>query len=61
VSGIILLVLIGVLVAWLVTSGRKKMKLPVTGKHWMWIIVVVFIVLALVYGAHSSPHTTVTH
>jgi hypothetical protein len=61
VSGIVLLVLIGVLVAWLVTGGRKKMKLPVNGKHWIWIIIVVFVVLALLYGAHTSPHTTVSH
>jgi len=61
VSGIVLLVLIGVGVAWLVTGGRKKMKLPTTGKHWLWIIIAVVIVLALVYGAQNSPHTTVGH
>ena len=60
-SGIVLLVLIGVGVAWLVTGGRKKMKLPTTGKHWLWIIIAVVIVLALVYGAQNSPHTTVGH
>jgi hypothetical protein len=61
VSGIVLLVLIGVVVAWLFTGGRKKLRLPTTGKHWIWVIVIVFILLALLYGAHSSPHTTVTH
>ncbi len=57
-SGVILLVLIGVLVAWVVTRGRRKMKLPVTGRHWIWIIVVVVVVLAIAYGAsgHVSPH-----
>ena len=60
-SGIVLLVLIGVVAAWLFTGGRKKLKLPTTGKHWIWLIIIVFVVLALLYGAHSSPHTTVTH
>jgi hypothetical protein len=61
VSGIVLLVLIGVLVAWLVTGGRKKLRLPTTGKHWIWIIIAVFIVLALLYGASTSPHSAVGH
>jgi hypothetical protein len=61
VSGIVLLVLIGVVAAWLITGGRKKLRLPTTGKHWIWIILVVFVLLALLYGAHNSPHTTVTH
>ena len=57
-GGLVLLVLIGVLVAWLVTRGRQKMKLPVTGKIWAWIIVAVVLVLAIAYGAsgHVSPH-----
>ncbi len=56
-GGLVLLVLIGVLVAWLVTRGRQKMKLPVTGKIWAWIIVAVVLVLAIAYGAsgHVSP------
>jgi drug/metabolite transporter (DMT)-like permease len=58
VTGLILLVVIGVLVAWVVTKGRRKMKLPVTGKHWAWIIVVVVVLLAIAYGAsgHVSQH-----
>ena len=54
----ILLVLIGVLVAWLLTRGRQRMKLPVTGRHWAWIIVAVVVVLAIAYGAsgHVSQH-----
>ena len=39
--------LIGVLVAWLVSRGRGKMKLPFTGKNWLWVIIVVFVVLAV--------------
>jgi drug/metabolite transporter (DMT)-like permease len=58
VSGIVLLVLIGVLVAWLLTRGRQRMKLPVTGRHWAWIIIAVVVVLAIAYGAsgHVSQH-----
>jgi len=55
-SGLVLLVLIGVGVAWLVTSGRKKLKLPVTGKHWGAIIVIVVVLLLLAYGATHQPH-----
>jgi hypothetical protein len=34
------------------------MKLPVTGKHWAWIVVIVVVVLAIAYGAsgHVSQH-----
>ena len=57
-SGLVLLVLIGVLVAWLLTRGRQRMRLPVTGRHWAWIIAAVVVVLAIAYGAsgHVSPH-----
>ena len=60
-SGIVLLVLIGVLAAWLFTGGRKKLKLPTNAKQWIWVIIIVFILLAMLYGAHNSTHTTVTH
>ena len=60
-SGIVLLVLIGVVAAWLFTGGRKKLKLPTTGKHWLWVIIAVVVVLALLYGARTTPHTTVGH
>jgi hypothetical protein len=58
-GGIVLLVLIGVGVAWLWTKGRGKLKLPVTGKHWGAIIIIVFILLALLYGAQNVPHAAV--
>jgi hypothetical protein len=34
------------------------MKLPVTGKHWLWIVVIVVVALAIAYGAsgHVSQH-----
>ncbi len=56
-SGIVLLVLIGVLVAWFWSKGRKKMKLPVTGKNLIWVVIAVVVVLAIAYGAsgHVSP------
>jgi hypothetical protein len=58
VSGIVLLVLIGLGVAWVVTRGRQKMKLPVTGRHWLWIVITVVVVLAVAYGAsgHAPQH-----
>jgi hypothetical protein len=56
VSGIILLVLIGVGVAWLFTRGRKRLNMPVTGKHWIGAIVIVVLVLALLYGSRQGAH-----
>jgi hypothetical protein len=58
VSGIILALLIGVLAAWVFGRVRRKLKLPVTAKHYGATIVVVFVVLAIAYGAsgHVSPH-----
>lgn len=57
-SGVILAVLIALGVAWLWTKGRQKLKLPVTGKHWAYIIVIVVALLAILYGAtgHVSQH-----
>ncbi len=60
-SGIVLLVLIGIGAAWLFTGGRKKLRLPTTGKHWIGVIIIVVVLLALFYGAHTTPHTTVSH
>jgi hypothetical protein len=49
---------IGVLAAWGHGRVRRKMKLPVTARHYGLTIVVVFVVLAIAYGAsgHVSPH-----
>jgi len=33
------------------------MKLPVSGKHWGWIIVIVVVVLAIAYGASGHVST----
>lgn len=58
-SGIVLLVLIGLGVAWLWTRGRKRLSLPVNGKHWGAVIIVVVVLLALFYGASHTQHTTI--
>ncbi len=55
-SGLILAVLIAVGIAWLWTRGRKRLSLPVNGKHWGAIIVVVVVLLVLFYGASHSSH-----
>jgi formate-dependent nitrite reductase membrane component NrfD len=47
-TGLILLLFLAALVAYFVSRGRRKIGLPVTGKHWVTVIVVfVLIVLAL--------------
>ena len=58
-SGVILLVLIGLGAAWLFTRGRKRLSLPVTGKHWVAVIIVVVVLLALAYGATHTSHSSV--
>jgi hypothetical protein len=59
VTGIVLLVLIGIGAAWLWTGARKRMKLPVTGKHWGAVVIVVVVLLVLLFGAKHTPHSTV--
>ena len=53
-SGLILVVLIGVLVAYAYTRLRGKMKLGVSGKNWVAPIVIIGVVLLLVWGSHSG-------
>ena len=55
-SGLILAVFIGFGVAWLWTRGRRRLSLPVNGKHWGAVIVVVVVLLVLFYGASHTPH-----
>ena len=55
-SGLILLVFIGVGVAWLWTRGRRRLGLPVNGKHWGAVIVIFAVLMILVYGASHTPH-----
>lgn len=58
-SGIILLVLIGLGAAWLWTRGRKRLSLPVNGRHWWLAIIIVVVLLALAYGATHTAHNSV--
>ena len=54
-GGLILLVLLGVLVAFGFTRVRRRMNMNVTSKHWIGaILVVVFI--ALILWANSHGH-----
>ena len=55
-SGLILAVFIGIGVAWLWTRGRRRLGLPVTGKHWGAVIVVFVVIVAIAYGASHTPH-----
>jgi hypothetical protein len=55
-SGLILAVFIGFGVAWLWTRGRRRLGLPVNGKHWGAVIIVFVVLMVLVYGASHTPH-----
>ena len=55
-SGIVLLVLIGLGVAWLWSRVGKRLKMPVNGKQWVWITIIVVVVLAILYGSSHSSH-----
>ena len=54
-TGLILVVLIGALAAFGWTRLRGKMKLGVSGKHWLGPIVIVGLILLLMWS--SSIHT----
>ena len=53
-SGLILLILIGVLVAFGYTRLRGKMKLSISGKNWIAPIVIVVIVVLMLWASHSG-------
>jgi hypothetical protein len=55
-EGLILAVLIGLGVAWLFTRIRRRMGMPVNGKHWLAAVVVFVVVIVLAYGASHTPH-----
>jgi predicted CDP-diglyceride synthetase/phosphatidate cytidylyltransferase len=58
-SGLILLVFIGIFVALFFQRGRKKLNLPIKGKHW-WAVVIIFaVVMLLIFGGSHTPHTPV--
>jgi hypothetical protein len=54
VEGLILLVLVGVLVAFGFTRLRRRMSMKVAGKHWIGaILAVVFVGLILWANSHA--------
>ncbi len=55
-TGLILLLLIGAIVAFGWTRLRGKMKLSVSGKHWLGPIVIVGIVLLWMWSSHIHGH-----
>ena len=56
-SGLILAVIIALGVTWVLQRVGKKMNLPV--KRFWWVVIAVFILLCLAYGATHTPHSTV--
>ena len=55
-SGLIVLILIGVVVAYAYTRLRGKMKIGVSGKNWVAPVVIVVIVGLLLWATHSGSH-----
>jgi hypothetical protein len=56
-SGFILLILIGILVAFAYTRLRGKMKLSISGKNWIAPIVIVAIIALMLWASHNgSPN-----
>ncbi len=53
-TGLVLLLLIGVLVAYGYTRLRGKMKLSVTGKNWIGPIVIVVFVALMLWASHNG-------
>jgi hypothetical protein len=53
-TGLILLVFICVIIAYGWTRLRGKMKLSVSGKHWLGPIVVVGLVLLVMWSVHTG-------
>ena len=55
-SGLILAAFIGLGVAWLFTRIRRRMGMPVNGKHWAVAVIVFVVVVVLAYGASHTQH-----
>jgi hypothetical protein len=53
-NGLILLVFIAALAAFGWTRLRGKMKLGVSGKHWLGPIVIIVVVLLLMWSSHTG-------
>jgi fucose 4-O-acetylase-like acetyltransferase len=54
-TGLILLVFIAVIIAFFYTRARGKMKLPIAGKHWTGVIIVIVLVVLMLW-ASSQGH-----
>jgi len=55
-SGLILLVLIGIVIAYVYTRMRGKMKLSVSGKNWIAPVVIVVVVGLLIWASSNGGH-----
>ena len=53
-SALILLILIGLVVAYGYTRLRGKMKLSVSGKNWVAPIVIVVIIALMLWASHTG-------
>jgi fumarate reductase subunit D len=53
-TGLILLVFLGVIVAFGWTRMRGKMKLSVSGKHWAGAITVFVLVVLMLWASHQG-------
>jgi high-affinity Fe2+/Pb2+ permease len=54
VSGLILLVLIGIVIAYVYTRLRGKMKLNISSRNWIGPIIVVVVVGLLLWASHNG-------
>jgi fumarate reductase subunit D len=55
-TGLILLVFIGILVAFGYTRLRGKMKLSISGKNWIGPIVIVVILVLMLWASSQGSH-----
>jgi hypothetical protein len=54
VNGLILLVIIGIVVAYVYTRMRGKMNIGVSGKNWVAPVVIVVVVGLLLWASHNG-------
>lgn len=55
-SGLILLVFIGLGVAWLTGRFRRRMGLPMNGRHWLTVVIVFAVIMSIAYGTTQFKH-----
>jgi hypothetical protein len=55
-SGLILVVFIGGLIAWVYNKARKKGGFKANGKSMLTATIVIAIILILLFGASHTPH-----